>query len=74
MKDLTKPFLMQPIKMVKGGGIPKLDTKYHPRGENSMKRSYLYIPENEEDPNSVELGELLKQIDDYMRHATWEPV
>jgi len=55
----------KPIKMVKGG-IPKFNVKYHPEGENSMKRAYFYIPENKEDPNSVELFTLMNEIDDYM--------
>ena len=55
----------KPIKMVKGG-IPKFNVKYHPEGENSMKRAYFYIPENKEDPNSMELFTLMNEIDDYM--------
>src|ERR1700679_1280367 len=41
----------KPIKITKGG-IPKYNQKYHPEGENSMKRAYFFIPENIEDPNS----------------------
>jgi len=56
-----------PIKMIKGG-IPRYNQKYHPEGKDSMKRTYFYIPKNEEDPNSVELFECAQRIDDYMHN------
>lgn len=54
-----------PIKMAKGG-IPKYNPKYHPDGENSMRRAYFYIPKVETDANSMELFDCIQRIDDYM--------
>ena len=54
----------QPIKMVRGC-IPKFNQKYnaHP---NHSSRGHFYIPLNNDDPNSVELFNAIKRLDNYM--------
>lgn len=55
----------KPIKMVRGG-IPRHNTKFHGPDPDAMKRAYFYIPQNDKDPNSMELFDCIKRIDDYM--------